>query len=60
MSCLSAAYAVAEARRWRSGLWRKPKDAPFFYGTLTLATPNRRYSEFFADQSDTGAFIGAQ
>ena len=34
----SAAYAVAEARRWRSGLWRKPKDAPFFYGTLTLAT----------------------
>jgi NRAMP (natural resistance-associated macrophage protein)-like metal ion transporter len=34
----SAAYAVAEARRWRSGLWRKPKDAPFFYGTLTFAT----------------------
>jgi Mn2+/Fe2+ NRAMP family transporter len=34
----SAAYAVAEARRWRSGLWRKPKDAPFFYGTLALAT----------------------
>jgi NRAMP (natural resistance-associated macrophage protein)-like metal ion transporter len=34
----SAAYAVAEARRWRSGLWRRPKDAPFFYGTLTLAT----------------------
>jgi Mn2+/Fe2+ NRAMP family transporter len=34
----SAAYAVAEARRWRSGLWRKPKDAPFFYSTLTLAT----------------------
>jgi len=34
----SAAYAVAEARRWRSGLWRKPKDAPFFYATLTLAT----------------------
>ncbi len=34
----SAAYAVAEARRWHSGLWRKPKDAPFFYGTLSLAT----------------------
>jgi Mn2+/Fe2+ NRAMP family transporter len=34
----SAAYAVAEARRWRSGLWRRPKDAPFFYGTLTFAT----------------------
>jgi NRAMP (natural resistance-associated macrophage protein)-like metal ion transporter len=34
----SAAYAVAEARRWRAGLWCKPKDAPFFYGTLGLAT----------------------
>jgi Mn2+/Fe2+ NRAMP family transporter len=34
----SAAYAVAEARRWRLGLWRKPKDAPFFYATLALAT----------------------
>jgi NRAMP (natural resistance-associated macrophage protein)-like metal ion transporter len=34
----SAAYAVAEARRWHSGLWRKPKDAPFFYVTLSLAT----------------------
>jgi Mn2+/Fe2+ NRAMP family transporter len=34
----SAAYAVAEAQRWRLGLWRKPKDAPFFYATLALAT----------------------
>jgi Mn2+/Fe2+ NRAMP family transporter len=34
----SAAYAVAEARKWELGLWRKPQNAPLFYGTLTLAT----------------------
>ena len=34
----SAAYAVAEARKWELGLWRKPQKAPLFYGTLTLAT----------------------
>jgi Mn2+/Fe2+ NRAMP family transporter len=34
----SAAYAVAESRKWELGLWRKPQNAPLFYGTLTLAT----------------------
>src|SRR5262249_54543960 len=34
----SAAYAVAEARRWPMGLARKPMQAKAFYMTLTLAT----------------------
>jgi NRAMP (natural resistance-associated macrophage protein)-like metal ion transporter len=34
----SAAYAVAEARRWPLGLARRPKQAKAFYATLTLAT----------------------
>jgi Mn2+/Fe2+ NRAMP family transporter len=34
----SAAYAVAEARKWPFGLARRPKQAKAFYGTLTLAT----------------------
>src|SRR5262249_15435725 len=32
----SAAYAVAEARRWPMGLARKPMQAKAFYMTLTL------------------------
>lgn len=34
----SAAYAVAEARRWPVGLTREPKEAAAFYSTLALAT----------------------
>jgi len=34
----SAAYAVAEARRWPEGLARKPKSAMAFYATIALAT----------------------
>jgi NRAMP (natural resistance-associated macrophage protein)-like metal ion transporter len=34
----SAAYALAEARRWPQGLARKPKAAKAFYATIALAT----------------------
>jgi len=34
----SAAYALAEARRWHNGLARKPKAAKAFYATIALAT----------------------
>jgi NRAMP (natural resistance-associated macrophage protein)-like metal ion transporter len=34
----SAAYALAEARRWPSGLARKPDAARAFYATIALAT----------------------
>jgi NRAMP (natural resistance-associated macrophage protein)-like metal ion transporter len=34
----SAAYALAEARRWPDGLARKPKSAKAFYATIALAT----------------------
>ena len=34
----SAAYALAEARRWPNGLARKPKSAKAFYGTIAAAT----------------------
>jgi NRAMP (natural resistance-associated macrophage protein)-like metal ion transporter len=34
----SAAYALAEARRWPNGLARKPKAAKAFYATVALAT----------------------
>jgi len=34
----SAAYALAEARRWPEGLARKPKKAKAFYATIALAT----------------------
>ncbi len=34
----SAAYALAEALQWRSGLARKPKAAKAFYGTIAVAT----------------------
>ncbi len=34
----SAAYALAEARRWPDGLARKPKAAKAFYATIALAT----------------------
>jgi Mn2+/Fe2+ NRAMP family transporter len=34
----SAAYALAEARRWREGLARKPKAAKAFYATIAVAT----------------------
>ncbi len=34
----SAAYALAEARRWPNGLARKPKAAKAFYATIALAT----------------------
>ncbi|HEY3919803.1 MAG TPA: divalent metal cation transporter [Stellaceae bacterium] len=34
----SAAYALAEALEWPSGLARKPKAAKAFYGTITVAT----------------------
>jgi Mn2+/Fe2+ NRAMP family transporter len=34
----SAAYALGEARRWPTGLARKPKEAKAFYATIVLAT----------------------
>jgi NRAMP (natural resistance-associated macrophage protein)-like metal ion transporter len=34
----SAAYAVGETFRWRTGLSRKPREAPAFYGVLACAT----------------------
>jgi NRAMP (natural resistance-associated macrophage protein)-like metal ion transporter len=34
----SAAYAVSEAFRWRTGLERKPNEAVGFYGVLSVAT----------------------
>jgi NRAMP (natural resistance-associated macrophage protein)-like metal ion transporter len=34
----SAAYALAEARRWPEGLARKPKSAKAFYATIAMAT----------------------
>lgn len=34
----SAAYAVAEARRWPVGLSRKPREARAFYATIVVAT----------------------
>src|SRR5262249_29724056 len=34
----SAAYALAEARRWPQGLARKPKKAKAFYATIAFAT----------------------
>src|SRR5438445_1959362 len=34
----SAAYAIAEARKWPVGLGRKPEKAKGFYATLTIAT----------------------
>jgi Mn2+/Fe2+ NRAMP family transporter len=34
----SASYAVAETLGWRSGLYRKLKEAHGFYGIITIAT----------------------
>jgi NRAMP (natural resistance-associated macrophage protein)-like metal ion transporter len=34
----SASYAVADTLGWRSGLYRKLKDAHGFYGIITIAT----------------------
>jgi Mn2+/Fe2+ NRAMP family transporter len=34
----SAAYALAEARRWPEGLARKPRAAKAFYATIAMAT----------------------
>jgi Mn2+/Fe2+ NRAMP family transporter len=34
----SAAYAVGEARRWPTGLERRPKEAQAFYATIVMAT----------------------
>ena len=34
----SAAYALAEARRWPEGLARKPRKAKAFYATIAVAT----------------------
>lgn len=34
----SASYAVAETLGWRSGLYRKFRDAHGFYGAITIAT----------------------
>lgn len=34
----SASYAVAETLGWRSGLYRKLRDAHGFYGVITIAT----------------------
>jgi NRAMP (natural resistance-associated macrophage protein)-like metal ion transporter len=34
----SASYAVAESLGWRSGLYRRFKDAHGFYGVITIAT----------------------
>jgi Mn2+/Fe2+ NRAMP family transporter len=34
----SAAYAIGEARKWPTGLARRPKEAQAFYATLVVAT----------------------
>jgi NRAMP (natural resistance-associated macrophage protein)-like metal ion transporter len=34
----SASYALAEARKWPSGLSRRPRKAKAFYGTIVAAT----------------------
>ena len=34
----SAAYAVAEAAQWKTGLGRKPREAKAFYGVIAIAT----------------------
>jgi NRAMP (natural resistance-associated macrophage protein)-like metal ion transporter len=34
----SASYALAEARKWPSGLGRRPLEAKAFYGTIVVAT----------------------
>jgi len=34
----SAAYALAEAMSWRSGLEQKPRDARGFYGVIAIST----------------------
>jgi Mn2+/Fe2+ NRAMP family transporter len=34
----SAAYALAEARKWPEGLARKPRKAKAFYATIAVAT----------------------
>jgi NRAMP (natural resistance-associated macrophage protein)-like metal ion transporter len=34
----SAAYALAEAMQWTSGLARRPREARAFYGTIAVAT----------------------
>ena len=34
----SAAYALGEARKWPTGLARKPKKAKAFYATVVVAT----------------------
>jgi Mn2+/Fe2+ NRAMP family transporter len=34
----SAAYALAEARKWPIGLARRPREAKAFYGAIALAT----------------------
>jgi len=34
----SAAYALGEARRWKTGLSRTPLQAKAFYSTIALAT----------------------
>jgi len=34
----SAAYALGEARRWKTGLARKPEAAKAFYATIVVAT----------------------
>src|SRR5664280_1913074 len=34
----SAAYAVSEARGWKSGLGRKLREAPAFYGIIIVST----------------------
>lgn len=34
----AAAYGLGEARRWRTGLERKPEEARGFYGVIILAT----------------------
>jgi Mn2+/Fe2+ NRAMP family transporter len=34
----SACYGIGEARRWKTSLERKPKEARRFYGAITVAT----------------------
>jgi NRAMP (natural resistance-associated macrophage protein)-like metal ion transporter len=34
----SLAYAVAESLRWRTGLSRRPREAPAFYAAIAVAT----------------------
>ena len=54
----SAAYAVGEARKWPTGLARKPKQAKAFYATIAVATMIGVLHELHSHQSDPCPLLG--